>query len=346
MSRAWLAGLAGGLLALGSTGVAQAQAPDQVIDAGTNAADAAKALNDGCVDTHKCQWTSTPKTMLSDYGPERIIGDVLYNCSATDQARTAVGVTDERGDTTSLSESLSFEVSLGVLGLEKSSGELSVFSGQSQSFSTEVSVSNSVPVPPGFKGWTEASMLSTAVNGSVSITQGIHLIKVTDIDLTFPGYTARGTSGQRSPVVYSGIAEAMTADEVKTRCDALPTGTSSATARAAAQARRAKARTERFKISVCRRTGCARLAVTGPKKPPPLRAVTAKLTRAGRVYAVDNGRDGRLRLTQRRTITPGEYKLIMRKKPKNIIVRHNGKRLHRAKQHMITIVPVTIRRTR
>ena len=36
----------------------------------------------------------------------------------------------------------------------------------------------------------------------------------------------------------------------------------------------------------------------------------------------------------------------MRKKPRNIVVRDNGRLLHRAEQRMITIVPVTIRWTR
>jgi hypothetical protein len=64
--------------------------------------------------------------------------------------------------------------------------------------------------------------------------------------------------------------------------------------------------------------------------------------RAGRVYAADTNRRGAVRLTQRRTITPGRYRLIMREKPRKMIVRRGGKRLHRAEQHMITIVPITI----
>jgi hypothetical protein len=44
-----VAALAGGTLAVGSAAtVALAQTPDQVIDAGTNADAAAKALNAGC----------------------------------------------------------------------------------------------------------------------------------------------------------------------------------------------------------------------------------------------------------------------------------------------------------
>jgi hypothetical protein len=346
-----LAASAVNVLVFGSAGVAVAQGPTKVIDAGANATEAADALNQGCVDMHKCDFKSD--TALSTvYAPARIIGDVLYNCSADAPARTAVGVSDERGESTSISESISLDISFGFLDLEEQSLEFSAFSRQSQRFATEVTVSNSVPVAAGFKGWTQASVLSAGVRGSAYITQGIDLIQVKNIDLRFPGYQGPDSGGTRAQVVYSGMSQAMTPAEVDTYCGALP-GTASAAA--AAQTRRPRTRMERFKLNVCRAPSkdarrraarCAKRAVTGFKKPPALRGVTAKLTRAGRVYAADNGRRGGVRLTQRRTITPGRYHLVMREKPRNMIVRKNGKRLHRAKQHMVTIVPLTIRWTR
>jgi hypothetical protein len=186
--RAWLVALAGGALVVGSAAsAALGQTPDEVIDAGTNADAAAQALNEGCADMEKCDWKSDGD-LTTDYGPARIIGDVLYNCSEEGDAETAVGVTDERGESTSVSESISLEISLGFLDLEKSSVEFEAFSKQSQSFSTEVKVTNAVSVAPGWKGWTEALMLSGGVTGSAYITQGIHLIQVKNIDLQFPGY--------------------------------------------------------------------------------------------------------------------------------------------------------------
>jgi hypothetical protein len=340
-----LAALAGGVLALGCTGAAAAQTPDTVIDSKANPAAAAQALNDGCADMADCDWKSDGK-VTNPYGPERVIGDVLYNCSAAGEARTAVGVSDERGESTSVSESVSLDVSLGFLDLEKQSVEFKLFSSQSQSFSTQVSVSNNVPVPPGYKGWTQAAVLSAGVTGSAYITQGIHLIQVENIDLQFPGYQNPGSGATRAQVVYSGVSTPMSQQDLDTRCGALP---ASSAARAAARAGRPKVRPERFKLTVCsRHAGCARRAVTGMKKPPPgLRGVTAKLMRGGRVYAADNARSGGVRLTQRRAITPGRYRLVMRKKPKRMIVRdEHGKRLHRARQHMITIVPITVRWTR
>jgi hypothetical protein len=351
--RAWLVALAGGALAVGSAAsAALGQAPDKVIDAGTNADEAAQALNEGCEDIEKCDWKSDAD-LATEYGPPRIIGDVLYNCSEEETAETAIGVTDERGESTSISESLSLEISLGFLDLEKQSLEFEVFSKQSQSFSTEVKVSAAVAVPPGYKGWTQAEMLSAGVTGSAYITQGIHLIQVKNIDLQFPGYQGPDVPHGIAQVVYAGTATAMTSDEVESRCAAV--GAAAGSAAQASQAPRARqaARRERFKITVCRprssqRGGrrCVKRTVAGPKKPPRLRKVTATLTRAGRVYAAERNRRGGIRLTQRRTITPGRYRLIVREKPERMIVRHRGKRLHRAEQHMITIVPMTIRWTR
>jgi hypothetical protein len=299
----------------------------------------------------KCSWEAdTPLQYL--YNSPRVIGDVLYNCStgADENAETAVGVSDSRSETTSISESISVEMSLGFLGLEKSSVEFKAFTGQSQGFSQEVKVTNAVEVPPGFKGWTEASVLSAGVTGSAYITQGIHLIRVSDIDLQFPGYQPKG-SGGKAPVVYSGFSQAMTADEDTSRCGAVGPGTGNG-AQGARAARQAAARTERFKLTVChprstKRSGrrCAARTVTGVR-PPAKTRVTATLERGGRVYARERDRRGGIRLTQHRDITPGRYRWVIREKPRNIVVRDHGRRLHRAVQHMITIVPVTIRWTR
>ena len=122
--------LAAGALATGSAAtVAWGQTPDQTIDAGKNAQQAADALNSGCVDMEKCSWEAdTPLQYL--YNSPRIIGDVLYNCStgADENAETAVGVSDSRSETTSISESISVEMSLGFLDLEESSLEFKAFS--------------------------------------------------------------------------------------------------------------------------------------------------------------------------------------------------------------------------
>lgn len=337
--RAWLATLACGALAAGPATAALGQQPDTVIDAGQNADAAAAALNQGCADMENCDWKSDGD-FATAYGPARIIGDVLYNCSEDGEAHTAFDVADKRGESTSISESIALEISLGFLGFEKTSVEFEAFSKQAQSFSTEVAIGNAVPVPAGYKGWTQASMLSGTVTGSAYITQGIHLIEVKNIELQFPGYAGPDAPRGSQPAVYAGIATAMTTDDVESRCAAV--GAVPGPAARAAQTRRV-ARSERFTITVCRPgRRCARRTVTGLERPPRRRGVTATLTRAGRVYASEQDRRGGVRLTQRRTITPGRYRLTMREKPERMIVRHNGRRLHRAEQRMITIVPITI----
>ena len=83
--RAWLVALAGGALAVGSAGAALAQQPT-VINAGTDAQQAADALNQNCadMDQDKCHWDTTSVT--NGWGPPRIVGDKLYTCSASAEA--------------------------------------------------------------------------------------------------------------------------------------------------------------------------------------------------------------------------------------------------------------------
>jgi hypothetical protein len=359
--RTWLVLLAGGALAAGSAAPSAAKVPDQVIDAGTNAQAASDALNKGCADMANCEWEGSVPT--TSWGPQRIVGDVLYNCSTDEnqKAETAIGVSDERGESTSVSESVSLEVSLGFLDLEKASLDFSLFSKQSQSFSTEVKVTSAVEVPAMMKGWTNTQMQSGTVDGSAYITQGIKLIQVKNIDMQFPGYLGPDAK-DRTQVRYINRQEPITAQENIDICGSVKTRSASAARAATAQAATAQARPaalrKRYKIIVCsskRSTArssqrgqrrCTKRAVTGMRGSR-IRQATATLTRFGRVYAAETNRRGAIRLTQRRTITPGRYKLIIRAKPRKMIVRdENGKRLHRAEQHMITIVPMTIRWTR
>jgi len=195
--------------------------PSQVIDAQTDPQDAANALNTGCANLSDCSWQADDAPTIA-YGPAQILGDALYDCSApgVGDALTAVGVSQTLGETTSISESLSVEVGLGFLGFEKSTAEFSVFSSQSQSFSTTVETTNAVDVPPGWKGWTETRVLTASVTGSAYITDGIDLIQVKDIDLSFPGYR-NPNDNTDTPVVYVGYRTQMTQDDITTRCNAV-----------------------------------------------------------------------------------------------------------------------------
>ena len=362
--RAWLVALAGGALAAGSASPALGQQqPDKVIDAGSNADQAAQELNEWCADIEKCEWEND-KNYTWGFGPAKIIGDTMYNCStsADGEAEIGTGVTDTRGESTSISESISLEISLGFLDLEKTSAEFTAFSRQSKSFDTTVKVTEATQVQPGYRGWNSAAVRGGTVSGDVRITEGIKLIKVTGIELTFPGFRE---SVQTQPVAYYSNTTPMTKDESDTHCANVLGDTGSA-ARAARTAQAGPAGTaqagpaalkRRFKITVCRskrdsarsshrgRRRCSRRTVAG-LRPPRTRKATATLTRAGRIYAAETNRRGAIRLTQHRTITPGRYRLIIHSKPKRIIVRHKGKRLHWARHHHITTVPVTIRWSR
>lgn len=201
-------------------GPAARDTPTQVIDAQTDPQAAGQALNSGCADLSKCSWKADSKITIG-YGPPRILGDALYNCSDEEYAETAVGVSDEREESTSISETLSVEVGLGFLGFEKSTLEAEVSSKQLEAFSTKVTSTNAVAVPPGWKGWTETKVLTAFVSGSAYITAGINkLIEVKDIDLSFPGYRDPNDKTD-TPIEYIGYRTPMTQDDITSRCEAI-----------------------------------------------------------------------------------------------------------------------------
>jgi hypothetical protein len=320
--------------ALATTG-ALAATPTQVIDAQTDPQRAADALNSGCADLSNCKWQDDGKITVG-YGPSRILGDVLYNC--TDPAdqdandETAVGVTDERAETTSLSEKVSLKISLGFLGFEKTSAEFEAFSKQAETFETGVTTKSSIIVGPGEKGWTETQVLTASTTGDAYITAGINkLIQVKDIDLDFPGYADPNDS--RGTVLYNQFEEPMTEDDLASRCGPV-NRLSGATPRAYVGT---------FNITLCsadpdsRHLRCTPRAVTG--NAPPTRAyATAELTRAGTTYASDTNLDGRVRLISRRAITAGNYTLTLHRRPIAA-----GKKRDRSVRTLTTVVPITIR---
>lgn len=153
-----------------------------MINAKTDPTGAGRALTQGCANISNCKWHTTSVTPA--YGPPRILGDVLYNCSPKneemDMAETAVGVADERAQTTSLSEKVSLKLSLELVGLASTSVEFEAFSKQAVTFKTGVEVENAVVVPPGFKGYTTTQLLSANVTGDMVV--GDNLIQVQNVD--------------------------------------------------------------------------------------------------------------------------------------------------------------------
>ena len=341
--------------ATGSVPSAVAGTPTQVIDAQTDPQQAGDALNTGCATLANCQWKAdTP--ISTGYGPPRILGDVTYNCSdpSNEQAyvETAVGVSDEREESTSISESLSVEVGASILGLEKATAEFEVFSKQANSFSTKVTTRSEVSVPPGWKGWTETEVLSAFVSGSAYVTEGIKgLVQVKDIDLSFPGYQALSDTGD-TPVKYIGTRTPMTAQDIADHCDAVK-------GVGATPSPRGKIITKpvggRFTLTLCRIipvaglgsvTGrqtprtvrrCATRIATGAQ-PPGIGQATATLTQGGRTYAVGTITQGHVQLTARQPIRSGKYGLTISERPAS-----SRRNRHRPLTALHTVVPITIR---
>ena len=96
----------------------------------------------------------------------------------------------------------------GFLGLGEISAEFEAFSKQAETFSTSVKSTNAVAVPPMWKGWTQTRIFSAFVNGSAYVTDGIHLIQVKGLELTFPGYMPADDHSD-SPVEYEGVRTPM-----------------------------------------------------------------------------------------------------------------------------------------
>jgi hypothetical protein len=315
------------------------QTPTETIDAQKDPQAAGDALNSGCADMSKCSWQPTTNPTIG-WGPPQILGDALYNCSDTTNenaySEAAVGIEDEREETTSISETLTVDLSLGFLGLEKSTAEFEVFTKQSQTYTTGVTNTNAVSIPPQWKGWTETRVLTAFVTGDAYITAGINkLIEVKGIDLNFPGFQAAGDT--EKPVQYIGYKTAMTADDLATYC----AGTNSlggARPGASAPVRRLTTPKGSFKVTLCALgSSCATQTVTGTR-PPVIPKGTVTLTRGSRTYATGTDTSGRIQLTAQQAIGPGNYTLTTIQQ----VAPPPGQQ-PRAQAQAQTLVPISIR---
>jgi hypothetical protein len=312
----------------GATQPAQAT-PDQVIDAKANPDAAAAALNSGtCNPTTQTCW-SNDSAITTDYGPPSILGDVLYNCSDSEYAETAVNISDERQESTSVSEKVSLKVSLSFIGLAKESVEAEVNSGQAESFDTAVMVTDAVTVPPGWKGWTVTRVLSANVTGSAYVTEGINLIQVTGIDLSFPGFRALSDPRGDQPL-YTSLKGPMTPADIQAACD-------TTTVSGARLLRAAQAPPSRFTLGLCRRSGRCTSRKAAGSLPSDVRRATAALTRAGRTYARGTYSHAHTRLKMRRPLKAGTYQLTLRQRPTAAQRRGTG-----PLSAIKTVVPITV----
>jgi hypothetical protein len=219
-------------------------------------------------------------------------------------------------------------------------------------------------------------MKRNAVLVDVFIDQGGSTVEVKGIDLTYAGWRD-DQDALLDTVVYSSGSVPMTEADIQANCNVVgaptpivptPTPTPTPTAAAAhaaptghtAQAEPAMRKhalpEKRYRLTVCRpreagpsarrAPRCVRRTVKGVRPHDP-NLVTARLERAGRLYATETDRRGIIRLTQRRTITPGRYRLVLEKKPRlHVPIRSKGKLLHKGTQRRVQYVPLTIGWTR
>ncbi len=313
--------------------------PTEVIDAQKNPDAAGAALNAGCADLKECDWQTTSVT--DGYGPRTVLGDVLYNCSTNDDdlAETQVGVSDERSETTSLSEEVSVKLQGGLIGLASASAEFTAFTKQASKFSTKVTTGNAVPVRAGWKGYTTTQLMSAQVTGDTYITAGIDkLIEVKGIVLTYPGYEDPHDS--HSEIIENGTRDPMTPDDIRSRCNAVNAGPSSGLGgtKPTPHSRR-QAVTGRFKLTLCRPgTGCAARTVSGPP-PPDIGPATVTVTARGHTYATGNDTRGNIRLTLRRSLDWHNCNLTLRTAPSRSRTDGSVRMAYRR----VVVVPITIR---
>lgn len=309
--------------------------PTQVIDAQANPQAAAAAINSGCTDLSNCSWNGSNVTFA--YGPSQIYGDVLYNCSdpATEPdatAYTAAGFSETRSESVSLSETVSYKISLGFLGFEKASAEFRATFGQSSSFSQQVTETTGVPVPPGYKGWIETQVLSGNVTGDAYITDGINLIQVKDLGMSFPldDPAHQDPGDARAPAIYNTFSMPMTTEDYSTHCGPIN----------GLGAVKSEALPHTFKVTFCDTvsgpSGCTIRQVAGAAAPPGDVRATAVLERDGRKYATGTDANGDIHLKSDHLIEGGKYTLTIHERRRG----HDGR--HPTLTSSTMVIPIAI----
>lgn len=276
----------------------------QVVDARTQPDAAAQQLNDFCAQIQNCSFVNVKASV--GLGPPEILGDELYNCGKTNNAQVSVSVGEDRSEETNVSESLSLQVSLGLIGLASSSVEFKATSSQAQTYDQGITTSYVDVVPPGWKGWIDDRPYAVNVIGDVDIVDGIHLVKVTGVNMDFPGYEPPGNPTTNA-VKFEGNREPMTASDMATRCGAISTGGGTelgATGPVSPQ---------RFGMSLCsaRRRGIQCVKRTALGTPPDTRTGTARLEQHGRTVAIGTVHSYRIRLDVLRPLRRGNCRLII-----------------------------------
>jgi hypothetical protein len=271
----------------------------QTIDAKTDPTGAGKAL-DFCAVISNCSFVKTGDIVVK-YDAPRVIGDALYNCGKA-EAEDIVAISDERSESTSLEESVSVKASLGFLGLAKASVEAEVKSKQLDEVATKLKQTNAVSVEHGTIGYTESRVPTAYLDGDAHITNGVNLITVKNLELTYPGFG----SGSINKVDWTSRHKEMTAQDRQDHCAGLPpiypTG-----------ALHSSQPPSSHQLVVCtgHDGGCSRRRIIGGVDVPTPRGTKLTLARGRQIYATGTvGKRGGV-LRARRQVQPGQYTLLL-----------------------------------
>ncbi|MBV8946484.1 MAG: hypothetical protein JOZ95_13755 [Solirubrobacterales bacterium] len=268
-------------------GRAHSASPITVIDGNTNPTGAGTAINTYCgPNFENCKFVG-PASPTLGYGPPRSIGDAVYNCGQT-YAEDKVEISDERSESTSLDQSVSLSVKVGIIKLE---GETE-FS-ELEKISSGLGTTGTVEVAPGEKGWLETRVPTASATGY--ITDGIHF-QVTNFELTFPGYRLKGSNNS---IIFTSVHDKLGDDQKLCKNLALTLPPAPVALGAGPG----------LPILICTARRCTTRVMTLAPAIRPNTEVT--LARGTRIYAT--GTAGRLRivLRARRHVPPGRYVLFL-----------------------------------
>lgn len=319
--------LVAGALLLLSAPVASAQT---TIDAQADPTKAAQTINDLCDVMSNCTWSKGASVDIG-YGPFRVVGDATFNCTdqaialAQDEATTDFSF--ERSFSTSIEESLKLKLSIDLAEVVSVSQEVEAVTGQATKFSTASEASFESQLAPGFKGYITVRAMGANVSGGTLTMPGGD-VKVTDIDLSLPGYVPKGSNANNMALAAQGIP--MTPDEYRLYCKPVtgldlppsglpklpPDGDTGADLATAAVADNPYAH-QRFGITVCADGTCAVRAVTGAR-PAAVRRGTVTVNAGGRTVARGTVRRGRIRVAAPAALAAGSYELVIREPSRSV----------------------------
>ena len=170
------------------------------IDAKTNPDGAAQALShfaDSDPNTRAFTPTAPPTWSQSDAVPGSA---TLINTTSTDSELVATTGTTN-AETTSLSEEMSWETELGILGVVNESLAVSISGGQEWSTSTETKNGDLMGVKPGDKGWFVKTNQVENVTGNFDFTiyNGLLTYHIQNATFSMPGLTHKDAEGVPIP---------------------------------------------------------------------------------------------------------------------------------------------------